>query len=51
MKRSPDERHTQRHGNLNDVFRRSQMPISIRRVNVWNSANYNFFIDTRKEIE
>ena len=32
MNRSPDERHTETPGNLFDIFRRSQMFFSIRRV-------------------
>ena len=31
IKRSPEERHTQTHENLNDIFRGSQMPFLIRR--------------------
>ena len=31
LKRSPEERHTQTHGNLFKIFRQSQMSFSIRR--------------------
>ena len=31
MKRSPDERHTETHGSLTEIFRQSQMSFSIRK--------------------
>ena len=38
MKRSPDESHTQTHGNLNDIFRQTQMPFSL----ICNRRNISF---------
>ena len=34
MKRFSEERHTEMHGSIIEIFRRSQMSFSIRRVNV-----------------
>jgi hypothetical protein len=41
MKRSPEERHTQTHGNLLEIFRQSQMSFSIKLIKVIQNVYKN----------